>query len=686
MLREIRKVTRSAQAAPSGTTRPGAEAHADGAYRPDIDGLRAVAVLSVVVFHAFPAALPGGFVGVDVFFAISGFLITGILLRQHEPSIGAFYVRRIRRIFPALGVVLASVLGLGWLLLLPTELAALGRHTVAGALSVANVQLYRDAGYFAAASRLQPLLHLWSLGVEEQFYLVWPWCVLLLRGRARFMTAVLTLAALSLVASVVWTPRDPAGAFYLPFTRLWELALGGALAALSPRLQLAPRTAAGIGWLGVGLLAAGFGLTRETGGFPSAWPLFPVLGSLLLMAAGPTSLPSRVLGSRPAVAIGLISYPLYLWHWPLLAFGAVVLGELSVGVRVAAVLAAVALATLTYRVVELPIRTGRARWGRPLPLVAALTCVAAVGGFVYLRDGVPDRVPQVAVVEAPFAQPPLSLTCPPSLRDGGLAALNYCRLSTPRDRTEEQAPPVAALLGDSHAERLFDSLVREDGRRWLLLGNSSCPPLQGVRTQTEQPGCPEKFQRILRYLASPAGAQIEVVYLSYYNAYGDDSDFSANHMINHYGPSTIAVDGHKDRATKQQLFEQGLDAYISALEALHKRVVVIEDVPEFPFFPSECALRPPAGNWLRQQLGQGQCALERARVDARQAWYLQMHTRIAARHPALRVVHTLDLVCSGLTCGVRAPGGDLLYDDSHHLSAAGARRIAARMLDLSAAR
>src|SRR6185503_2137061 len=302
-------------------------------YRADIDGLRAVAVVSVLVFHAFPELLPGGFVGVDVFFVISGYLITTILLGellQARFSVLRFYERRIRRIVPALLLVLSITFVAGWALLFSDELKGMSGYFLSGVLSAGNLRNLMGGGYFDSASDLTPLLHLWSLGIEEQFYLVWPLVLTLGVGKSLSLRRLGVWIACSLVASFllgIWlTPQHRSAAFYLPFSRYWELAAGGLLALLNraraPGLSV---------WI-ANLLAAAGGLALGTAvlvidgtrPFPGFWALLPVLGAVSLIAAGPHAWLSReLLSARPMVGIGLISYPLYLWHWPLLSLARV---------------------------------------------------------------------------------------------------------------------------------------------------------------------------------------------------------------------------------------------------------------------------------------------------------------------------------------------------------------------------
>ncbi|WP_412179685.1 acyltransferase family protein [Variovorax paradoxus] len=369
------------------------------AYRADIDGLRAVAVLAVVFFHAFPRAVPGGFIGVDVFFVISGFLITSILLRAQAEgrfSYRDFYARRVRRIFPALLLVLAAVLAFGWWVLLDDEFRTLGRQAGGGAFFVANLVFWREAGYFDAAAELKPLLHLWSLGIEEQFYLLWPVLIALSWRRRWPLLRVLWLVAIASFAINVLGIHSHRGAsFYSPLSRAWELAAGGIVACL----QLRPGRAPPAGWrahllslAGAALIALGLATVRADKAFPGGWALLPVAGAACCIAAGGGGvLNRRLLSNRVLVWIGLLSYPLYLWHWPVLSFLRIVLPRepheltgLAASVRVAALAASLLLAAATHGWLErrLRARAGGAtvRWlGAGMVLVALAGCAVQAG-------------------------------------------------------------------------------------------------------------------------------------------------------------------------------------------------------------------------------------------------------------------------------------------------------------------
>lgn len=365
-------------------------------YRADIDGLRAIAVSTVLVYHAFPDALPGGFVGVDIFFAISGYLISGIILdslHKDRFSLAHFYARRIRRIFPALTIVLASVLAAGWMWLYADDYARLGRHVAAGAAFMSNIELWNESSYFDLSADLKPLLHLWSLGIEEQFYLVWP---LLLAAAYRWrrgpIVATIGIGLASFAIAIVTVQTDRTAAFYAPWTRFWELLAGATLACATiervPRRWRDPIAAAGL--LMIAIAVAFIDRDRM---FPGYWAMLPVGGACLLIAAGSDAWVNRqILSRRGMVWIGLISYPLYLWHWPLLSFAKIVNARVPPASERAALLAAsVILAWLTYRLAERPVRF---RLRSPVilpPLAVAMSAAFAIGLVINDRGGFIDR-------------------------------------------------------------------------------------------------------------------------------------------------------------------------------------------------------------------------------------------------------------------------------------------------------
>jgi peptidoglycan/LPS O-acetylase OafA/YrhL len=471
-------------------------------HRRDIDGLRGIAVLAVLVFHAFPTALGAGFVGVDVFFVISGYLITRIILREQAGgvfSLMRFFQRRIHRIFPALLLVLTACLALGWWGLMPPEFKQLGAQVAAGGAFVANILFWQQAGYFDAAAQLKPLLHLWSLGIEEQYYLLWPLFLLLWRGRPRgLLASSLALALLSLAFNSLLLASWPEATFYLLHSRFWELLAGGLL-AMSPALRTTPpatlsstllrNLGAITGLLLIGLAMALFG---QPAPYPGWRALLPVGGTALVIGAGASCRVNRVLlSNRPLVAIGLISYPLYLWHWPVLAFARVLLPQATSPAWLATLLLVSGLlAWATYRWLELPLREARARGhGRTLAMALAMLMagVAACGYAIFLQGGLPGRYPQAVrhLVDFHYDHEAAyrSRECFIDRIEDLDRALHFSPacVDAPGPATGQ---PLLLLWGDSTAAHLYPGLRAQQAAAHFRLAQfteASCPPVMGYK-------------------------------------------------------------------------------------------------------------------------------------------------------------------------------------------------------------
>ena len=356
-------------------------------------------MLLVVIFHAFPQAVPGGFIGVDIFFVISGFLITGIIMReidQQRFSLWAFYTRRIRRIFPALIVVLCVALVLGWLWMLPEAYAQLSGDVFASAAFFSNIALLLQSGYFDTEAAKKQLLHLWSLGIEEQFYLFWPLILMLVvRLRLRILAAALVIGVVSFGLNVALIGSSPVATFYLPFTRAWELSAGAALACSWNPISQTSEASNRRAFVGLLLIAAAAGALDTKSAFPGWWAALPVGGAALLLSAPAAWGCRHLLASRPLVFIGLISYPLYLWHWPLLVFfGIIKFAPLTLLERGLIVGLSVALAWLTFRFVESPFRFGRPSSPRIFGLCSGMVLISAASVAVVQGRGFDFRLPE----------------------------------------------------------------------------------------------------------------------------------------------------------------------------------------------------------------------------------------------------------------------------------------------------
>ncbi|MBU3583731.1 acyltransferase [Polynucleobacter sp. 15G-AUS-farblos] len=512
--------------------------------------MRAVAVLMVVAFHAFPAWFPGGFIGVDVFFVISGYLISSILFKNFEAgtfSLADFYIRRIRRIFPALIVVLVASLIGGWFFFLSDEYAQLGKHVAAGAGFVSNLVLWHDSSYFDNESASKPLLHLWSLGIEEQFYIVWPIVLMVLyrlvgnskstdvsdQNSAKSLSSNLSrdlgkklwmvigiLTVLSFALNVILILSNQVAAFYSPLTRFWELLIGALLANLAlhqaNRLERwRARWANPISVLAIILLIAGMYVLNRFKLFPGWWALIPVIGAFLLIAVGKDALINRtLLSNRLMVWIGVISYPLYLWHWPLLSFVRIVEGDFP-RLKVGAVILSFVLAWLTYRLIESPLRFGARAKVKALGLIAAMCLVGATGFAIYQQDGVEGYGIRTGEANA-FAKyfennpPDWNYFTQADILKKYRHECNFYDFNpiTPKcyepDRSSgHEHDPLLMIWGDSTAQMLSYGLSQVKPANWQILqvATSTCLPDPNANTDSYTDFCRRSNWRTLGAIA-----------------------------------------------------------------------------------------------------------------------------------------------------------------------------------------
>jgi peptidoglycan/LPS O-acetylase OafA/YrhL len=666
-------------------------------YRADIDGLRAIAVGMVVLYHFFPDTLPSGFVGVDVFFVLSGYLISGIVLDQLAAgrySLLDFYSRRIRRIFPALLVVLVSCLLFAWFALLADEYKQLGHHVAAGAGFISNLVLWGESGYFDNAAETKPLLHLWSLGIEEQFYIVWP---LLLAFAVKRRWPLLWVLLVLGLASLAWNIRelrvDVAAAYYSPLGRGWELLLGAATAVWarsgSWQARLVSGSSAvrasqvplanGLAMAGVLLLGIGLVLINPQRAFPGAWALLPTVGTALLILAGQGGawLSQRVLSLRPLVALGLISYPLYLWHWPLLVFPRLAEGGMPSTVhRVACIVLAGLLATATYWWVERPIRRSAIKGSAPSGMApgignSSLSNKGLVGGLLGLMvvvggagfvidkaEGLPKRS-TIAMYANNLNElqrtPGQDQACKAYL-GGGPVPFNYCRFTPAGELARNGADlKTIAVMGDSHAHVAYPGIAEHfaaKGINTLMVANSGCPPFLGAEYGSDahaKQKCRNQIEAMVQSLVVRQDIQRVLVFAR------------GTKYITGLGFGEAEKAEAREPYISRYAYFEGLQATINTLAKSGKKVVVVAENPELGFSPQTCMPRP-------FRVDTGRCTLDKTTVEARQHDYLQGLSQLTNA----TVVQTLAAFCPGSTCLV-SDRGQLLYADDDHLSVAGSR-------------
>lgn len=625
-------------------------------YRPDIDGLRAIAVLLVIGFHAF--GIQAGFVGVDIFFVISGYLISSIIfgdLKLGQLSILEFYQRRIKRIFPALLTVLLFCFGLGWFTLLADEFSQLNKHIAAGLGFVSNLLLLSESGYFDSTSTSKILLHLWSLGIEEQFYIFWPLLLLLLWKRCGLPTqasfgnylpgrawsahllpaCIGLLIVLSFVLNVAFIQSNPSATFYLPFTRFWELLIGAALAyrvVVSKKSALLFNSSQVNSSLGFSLLVVANIFINDRSAFPGWWALLPTLGAALLISSNQDAWFNRViLSNRVLVWFGLISYPLYLWHWPLLTFARILDGgrQTPSGVRIAMVGLAILFAWLTYRFIERPIRFNKNSFFTPIKLLGMGLVLLMVSSYVYLNHGLVNRAAaQLSIAnEGDIGHD--------EFRTYLHARSNYCEYkdAAPQTCVEKFSSfkEIIAVVGDSHAEH-------------ILLGLSDAMPSTA-------------------FMLFDTNQTLPFVSSSLSNHFLDV--INNNQKIN----SVLLVAYwhlRKQLLVPDTSYFQEILPTVKKLSAHHKKVFLVDGTPNFSFLPSKCKYDWP---FLRVQ----QCE-ESKLFDKQHAQYFESFKE-AAKESSLQLIELKPLFCENNSCSM-AKDGKLLFRDDNHLGINGSGYIA----------
>lgn len=628
-------------------------------YRRDVDGLRAIAVLAVIGFHFAIPYLDGGYLGVDVFFVISGYLITGLItaeLADNRFSLASFFARRVRRILPAMLVMIVLALFVGFVVLMPGNYAILGESAVASALGLGNLFFFSRTGYFDPEAALQPLLHLWSLGLEEQFYIVWPLLLVgawrITGGDRRRIAGTVTAFCFATIAMAVWlTSVDPKQAFYAPYARAWELGLG-ALASFTTRSYLSAAKASRFAWLGAALVVLGISVASEKLMSPVLATLLPSLGVFLILAAGPKSSLAPILSFRPLVLIGLASYSLYLWHWPVLVFFRhFAAGRMpDAGEASALLVLTAALSGLSWRYVEQPIRRVRLARSRVLLLGAATAvCVASVGFLIGNADGWPTRIPEKARDISSF-NTMWAWRCPELLDIPPLG--RTCVFGAPWSTAKHHA----VLWGDSHAGHLAVLLnrpAREADFSVAVYLNCS-PNLDGISvkrlvpaTPTYDVDCAKARRPILSFLQAN---KVDLVILTGAWSFMFDQLYVNN-------PEEISS------TLGKRLVEQTLFKTIELVSAPGRQVAIVADPPIWPTDPIPCEMSK-AG--FPRRLGcPARLTIARQTFEQRQRPEYGIIKRIAERTGAT-AYYPADGLCNVQEC-ITHIDGEILYADRHHL-------------------
>lgn len=658
-------------------------------YRPDIDGLRALAVLAVVIYHAFPDYLKGGFIGVDMFFVISGFLISTIIfenLDKNTFSFSEFYARRIKRIFPSLLLVLTTCLIFGWFTLLANEYKQLGKHIASGAGFISNFILRNESGYFDNTADTKPLIHLWSLGIEEQFYLVWPLLLVFAYKRKINVLAVIVLVTLiSFTLNLHEIKNNVSSTFYSPHTRFWELSSGALLAwsklyridccelikqklvsltairMPAERLKIWGLTIENILSLsGLALIVYGLYAINKDLRFPGLWALFPVIGALLIISGGAKAWMNRiVLSNRLLVWLGLISYPLYLWHWPLLSFARIIGGQVpSLNIRIAAILMAITLAWLSYYLIERPLRFGKSSKTKITWLIFIMFSVGGIGYLIKHEDGLPFRT---NVKNNPYQDNYMK-----SGEDGGTGDVleNSCLLDGDSNQIlkcvkDKRGPARYVLLGDSKARAMFPGIFRtsESQGRWLFISPNGKGATVPIISKEE---IYKPYQKLanaaLEVIAKNRDVEKVVIVIADRAIFQIKNDSSLRDLETNKN-FDIAFDG--------------LKTAIDILKTSGKKIVIVADNPTLPH-PEDCINRQTEIAIVNKVVTRDnpECTLSVTNHRLLTKKYRDLLNKLKDTYPEdLSIFETLEYYCD-LKAGLcsHSKDGRALYSYTDHIS------------------
>jgi peptidoglycan/LPS O-acetylase OafA/YrhL len=675
-------------------------------YRRDIDGLRAFAVIAVILYHAFPKVIKGGFIGVDIFFVISGYLISSIIfksLKNNNFSFFDFYARRIKRIYPALLLVLAFCLSFGWITLTDKEYIQLGKHTLASSLFYTNFTLAGEAGYFDNISNTKPLLHLWSLSIEEQFYIIWPFILYWgWKKGLNILTICFTALLISLSFSVWSSIYKPIKAFYLPQNRIWELISGSLLAYFTleklnfienfkveanRKLNLilfennaiqrdtTLRNTLSILGFTINLICIIF--LKKAQMAPAFYAVITVLSTLMIIAAGEESCISKYILSRKIfVWIGLISYPLYLWHWPLLSLAYILEGAPPKFCIIIVILVInLLLAWLTYKFFEKPIRGSSEKKVTFITLFCLLVILGVFGYIIQSNNGYQLRAANIIA----------SMPKPPQLDDLYLDAEIDCN-SFERTKDEEvktlitciknSSLPKFAILGDSHTYALTYAFVYNKYPNFITLAAEASLPFLNYFNYNKKILDIDKFIDTARLRNQQLNKILEhhrslehIILLSRGPLYISGKGFGIEEEDpNMSGWLIKPLTGEQNKNNNKENYVEGYVELINFLISLGKKVIFAVDIPELGIDPKSCIKR--AINPTNKNIHN--CLIDKKEVDARQKEYRELIAEIQKRCPSLLVYDPTPAFCDELYCYGKK--GDIIYyNDDDHLNVAGAQ-------------
>lgn len=637
-------------------------------YRKDIDGLRAVSIISVVIYHIFPKTIPGGFVGVDIFFVISGYLITNIIiydLYQDKFSFIDFYTKRIKRIIPSLLIVLIITFIIGWFVLLTNEFEELAKHIIGSIFFVSNFLLLNEVGYFNTAADAKPLLHLWSLSIEEQFYLFWPLILsIFCKNGYSLKKITIIILAISFLINIIGVYINANATFYSPLSRIWEIMCGALLAVYSKEFKKAnyslfiSNIASSVGIL---LIIFAFYKFDKSLAFPGKWAIAPVMGASLLIIAGENSYINKtILGNKFLVYIGRISFPLYLWHWPLLSFATIMENKTPNDfILISILLISILLSAITYHTIEAPFRAHKFIVLKK-QLLFILTMLILFSLVVVSFKSISNKTSTNSDI---FTN---ELYASKLENKKGWLCNKAHSFS---DCFYENENISAVIIGDSHAPSIYyglNELYKSYNKNIAVFGGGGgCPPLLGIISE-EQYGvnnndCLKKIKMALDVIISDNN--IRDVYLAarwplYFSStgFGDvEKGVYPKWILRSEGENLINFDN-------ELAFQIGLERTIKVLEKSGKNIIFLYDVPELGFHINTCFKTRPISitNNIKSP-----CAIARTEYDLRANPYKLAVIKILSKYPSVVQIDLSNGICDGDFCYAENNNIPLYLDDDH---------------------
>ena len=650
-------------------------------YRPDIDGLRAIACLAVVFFHAFPhsfkGAFQGGFIGVDIFFVISGYLISSILYKKiyasdisFKENLLDFYVRRVRRIFPALIAVLLFLIVVANIEFFEDEYKRLSLHLFGGATYISNFILYReDGGYFDVGVDKKPLLHLWSLGVEEQFYIIFPlFLYLIYKCKINLLLFLIAFTVVSFALNVydVYTGFS-SKAFFMPYTRFWELSAGSLLAYFNCFAKTKVETTISIkrdnylSIAGIVVLALGFLILKNSAhNFPGVKAILPILGSVVIIVSGPNAIINKyILSHKVLVFLGLISYPLYLWHWPLLSVCNIIeAGIPSRTIRITAVFLSFVLATLTYYFIEPKLRYGMNGNKKALGLFIVMFAIGIYGITEYKYSYTQNLNSRLKIEPMKIAEwhYKICLTKYPEWSSQD----HNCLIEN-----DPSKGISVAIMGDSHSAHLLQGMYNLKNRSYNIhsFSISGHVPYYGFKSLTKNA---DKHWSEMR----SNGAKV------WDRAFMDELlDPNVKVFVLAHNPACSRNDitdtlNSNSSLSSEQLHLIGAKRTFDLLKKHNKQVIIVKDNPTLPFAPQKCNPRPIV---FHKQL----CSFDRTFFDNNEPrnFYNSVIEKVSKEYDNISFIDLSDLICDRTQCYLKA-NNKVIYEDLNHLNITGSMLVA----------